>query len=468
MENFTQGVIAYLKNFWSCLINVGVNDEVAGEERRYVRFANVVAALTAVAIVSYIPFSILKGNFILAGLQLVDLVCVLAVLWLNYTGNHGVARQTYMAVVNVFVIANACLIGFESRVHDFFYFTYVLPFLLFRVKDYKNIVAGVFMAIFSYNIFQVLYPHFTAYNLSIADQMYIYDINVWMKFVLFGLAIYILAYYNHNSETELAECNIKLELQAAELKRSNHDLEQFAYIISHDLKAPVRNISSFMAMLSTRYTKVLPPDALELTTMSKTCSDRLAKQIDDMLSYCRVDRNLSPASTVDLNEMIRTIRMELNSKIKETNVEVIIEHELPVLKGVHSSMLHHVFQNLVANGIKFNENANREVRIDFTEEADMVRFSVTDNGIGIAPGFESKLFQMFKRLHTQEKFEGTGIGLAISKKVVNYYHGEIWYESEAGKGTTFYFTLPKALVSIPVVKVSEMQVEQPTLIYKAA
>ena len=467
MENFTQGAIAHFKSFWSCLINIGVTEDVPAEEWRYVRFANVVAALTAVAIISYIPFSLIQKNYVLAALQLVDLVCVLSVLWMNYTGKHSIARQTYLVVVNVFVLLNACVIGFESRVHDFFYFTYVLPFLLFRVKDYKNIIAGVFIAILSYNIFQNIHPYFTSYNLSLADQMNVYNINVWMKFALFGVAIYILAYYNHVSETELAITNEKLEGQAIDLTRSNHDLEQFAYIISHDLKAPVRNISSFMAMLSTRYTKVLPADALELTTMSKVCADRLARQIDDMLAYCRVDRNLSPAAVVDLNEMVNIITMELSAKTKGANVEIITARALPTLKDVHSSMLHNVFQNLVANGIKFNENANREVKIGFTEEADVIRFSIEDNGIGIAPGFESKIFQLFKRLHTQEKFEGTGIGLAICKKVINFYGGEVWYESEPGKGTTFYFTLPKQLVGTPVAKVSEMS-QQPTLIYKAA
>lgn len=467
MDKFTQGVITYCKGFWSCLLNIGITEDVAVEERRYVRFANVVAALTALAIVSYIPSSLLEKNYVLAWLQAVDLVCVLSVLWLNYSGYHRIARQTYLVVVNVFVLINACVIGFESRVHDFFYFTYVLPFLLFRVKDFKNIIAGVFMAILSYNIFQHIYPNFTAYNLSLADQMAIYNINIWMKFILFGIAIYILAYYNHTSETELALTNEKLEDRAVELKRSNQDLEQFAYIISHDLKAPVRNISSFMAMLSTRYTKVLPPDALELTTMSKTCADRLARQIDDMLSYCRVDRNLPPTSIVDLNEMVKTIKLELYMKLKETNTEIIVERQLPTLKDVHSTMLFHVFQNLVANGLKFNENPNREVKIDFIEEGDSIKFSIADNGIGIAQGFESKLFQMFKRLHTQDKFEGTGIGLAICKKIITFYDGEIWYESEPGNGTTFYFTLPKSLVGVPVVKTPEMLAE-PTLIYNAA
>ena len=426
MDKFTQGFIAYCKEMWLGLINIGVTEDFSSDEKRYIKLTNVIAAVTALAIVSYIPSSLLDGNYVLAWLQTFNLVCVLSVLWLNHSGYQRIARQTYLLTVNAFVLISACSIGYESRVHDLFYFTFVLPFLLFSVKDYKNIIAGVFAAVISFDAFQHIYPLFASYNLSLADQITVANINVGMKFILFGVSIYMLAYYKHTGETELAIANAKIAGQDAELKRYNHDLEQFAYIISHDLKAPVRNISSFMAMLSTRYTKVLPPDALELTTMSKTCAEKLAKQVDDMVSYCRVDRNLAPASTIDLNEMVKIIRMELSSKIKEANVDVIVARQLPTLKDVHANMLRDLFQNLIANGLKFNENSDREVKIDFTEEENFIRFSVTDNGIGIAKGFESKLFQMFKRLHTQDKFEGTGIGLAICKKIINFYGGEIW------------------------------------------
>ena len=466
MTNFTQGSVDYFKGFWECLVNVGITEQVKPDDRRYLRFANVVSVLTALAIVAYIPGSFVEKNYVLAVVQFVDLLSVLSVLWLNHLGYHRIARQAYMVVVNVFVLINACVIGYESGVHDFFYFTYVLPFLLFRVKDYKNIIAGIVISIIAFNIYNQVYPYFTGYNLSIADQMKVHNINVWMKFVLFGVAIYILALYNHTAESELALTNDKLEAKANELLRSNQDLEQFAYIVSHDLKAPVRNISSFMKLLATKYGPTLPPDGREFVELSKTSSERLARQIDDLLSYCRVGRNLPPVSTVDLNEMLRTINMELGEKIRESNAEIIFEKDLPSLVGVHASMIHHVFQNLVANAIKFNTSGCPEVKIDWVEQEDDFRFSIADNGIGIEKGFESKLFQMFKRLHTQDKFDGTGIGLAVCKKIVNFYNGEIWYESQAGNGTTFYFTLPRHLVGPVVSKASKMP--QPAAISKAA
>lgn len=311
---------------------------------------------------------------------------------------------------------------------------------------YVGMVAVIAVAIIGYN--------------SITEQMMAHSSTIWLKLISLGIVVYVLAYYNHRNESQLAvfdqklteanrkleEASQKLEEQAIELQRTNQDIEQLAYIISHDLKAPVRNISSFMKLLSTRYAAALPPDGREFVSMSLTGAERLGKQIDDMLSYCRVNRNLPPATDVDLNETVRTISMELSNKMAEVNASIIVERGLPLMKEVHPAMIYQVFQHLLSNGIKFNHNPSPEVRIDYADDGDKVRFSVSDNGIGIANGFENKLFQMFKRLHTQEKYEGNGIGLAICKKIITLYKGGIWYTSTEGRGTTFYFTLPKHLV----------------------
>lgn len=446
MEKISAKILQKINSFWQCLISVGINDTIGRDETKYVRFTNVITVLTCFAVAVYIPFSLVKGNYSLALLQVIDVVSVLSVLLFNHMGHHKAARMTYLLVINSFVLLNSFFIGYAGGVQDFFYISYVTPFLLFGVRDYKNIVVGIFMAALFFGIYQAIYPLFDAYNLPMAQQITIGQINMLMKFVLFGIAIYIMAYYNYSTEKKLEASNRELQKRAAELKRSNEDLEQFAYIVSHDLKAPVRNISSFMKLLLTRFNSGFPPGAQEFVELSKTSSDRLARQIDDLLSYCRVGRNLSPASNVDLEEMVKTIRMELGEKIRESNAEVITARQLPGLKDVHSSMVHHVFQNLIANGIKFNKGANPVVTLDYEVGDDEITFSVADNGIGIEPGFESKLFQMFKRLHTQDQFEGTGIGLAVCKRIVNFYQGNIWYKSEPGNGTTFFFTLPKRML----------------------
>jgi len=429
--------------FWACICSVGISEGMPEKEVKYVRFTNVIALLTALAVFAYIPFSLIKGNRELSILQGIDALCILLALLLNSLGYNRLARHTYIVIVNCFVLINSCFIGYRSGVQDFFYIVYIIPFLLFSVTDYKDIAFGVIVSVVFFNLYQHIYPYFNAYNLDIQSQEMISNINLWMKFVLFGIAIYILSYYNFSTEVELALTNQKLQAQAQELKRSNEDLEQFAAIISHDLKAPVRNVSGFMTILMRKYGDKLDADAMSFVELSKNSSERMAKQIDDLLSYSKLGRDLPATNTVDVNEMIKTIRMELGEKISEKSATLAIESPLPTLYNVHSSMIHHVFQNLIANGIKFNTNEAPRIAISYTDHSTHHIFHIRDNGIGISEEYKQKVFQMFKRLHTEQEYEGTGIGLAVCKKIVDFYGGDIWMESQVGVGTSFYFSLPK-------------------------
>ena len=258
----------------------------------------------------------------------------------------------------------------------------------------------------------------------------------------------ILAESAFKAEAELAACNKKTEEQAFELKRSKEDLEQLGYILSHDLKAPARNISSFMSLLGKQFNDASPKGAKEFIDMSKQSADQLTRQIDDLLVYCRIDRNLPLPAPVNLNEVVTTIKMELNQKLLEKNAEIIVERQLPVLADVHSAMIYKVFQHIIANAVKFN-TGKPEVRINYKEENGVLTFSIADNGIGIDPAYKSKLFQIFKRLHSADQYEGSGIGLAICKKIISFYRGDIWFEGEPGKGTTFLFTLKNTIAEIP-------------------
>jgi signal transduction histidine kinase len=417
-------------------------NKIKGRFDSFWQFTNVVAVLSAISVFLYIPSSLFTGHYTLAMMQGVDVVCILSVLGFNHFGYNKLSRHVYILVLNSFVLLSASIIGYNAQIQEFFYITYIIPFLLFGVKDYKNIIGGILSSILFFNIYQYIYPYFVQYNMDANTQHATAVINIWMKFVLFGFAIYILSYYNSKTEAELAESNQKLQEQAAELLRSNNDLEQFAAIISHDLKAPVRNVSSFMTLLRRRHGAAMDADALHFIDLSKASADRMSMQIDDLLTYSKLGRNLPPAALVDVNNIVTTIRIELGEKIKEKNTSIFAE-SLPILSNVHSSMVHHVLQNLIANGIKFNTNSTPEVRINCITMADKYVFSVSDNGIGIDEVYKDKLFQMFKRLHTDTEYEGTGIGLAVCKKIVEFYGGIIWMESKPGEGSSFFFTLPR-------------------------
>ncbi len=226
-------------------------------------------------------------------------------------------------------------------------------------------------------------------------------------------------------------------------KPSNGDLEQFAYIISHDLKTPVRNISSFMNLLVTKHGNSLNPEAKEFVTYSHSGAKRLERLIDDVLAYCRIGTNLSKPIPVNMNDVVNTLKFELREKTTAANANIVIAKELPIVNNVHASLMYHILQNLINNGLKFNATEAPEITINWTNSLNHYTFSVSDNGIGISKEYSTTIFQMFKRLHNEHEYDGTGIGLAICKKIVEYYNGEIWFESETGKGTTFFFTIRK-------------------------
>lgn len=227
-----------------------------------------------------------------------------------------------------------------------------------------------------------------------------------------------------------------------ELARSNRDLEQFAYVASHDLKEPLRMISSYTQLLDKKLTGSLDKDAEEYMDFVLEGSQRMSSLINDLLDYSRVGRSNDVKEVVNINEILAKVLSNLQAQITETNAFVTYD-SMPVIHGVFSQLLQ-LFQNLIANALKFHkEDENPAVSIACEEKSDEYLFSIKDNGVGIPNEYKERVFVIFQRLHNREKYSGTGIGLAICKKIVEFHGGQIWFESEVDRGTTFYFTLKK-------------------------
>ncbi len=443
--NSALGVLfAKFRQFWEACLNSGVTRSVQRSDLRYVHFTNIISILTIAAITCFIGYSLAEGMPWLALKHTVDALCIGMVLWFNKKGQYMFARYAYITVVSSCVLVNACYMGHVTRVHEFFYVVYMVPFLLFRVKDYLKITLGVVIVLTFFMVYYSIYPLFTAFNFDLHTQHMVGYFNGGVKFVLFGVAIYLLAYYNYSSEKALENANHVLLEHTIELNRSNEDLEQFAYIISHDLKTPVRNINSFLELLRQRYDSCLDADGKEYIEYSRKGAVRLSKQIDDLLVYCRVGRNLPPSASVDMNVVAQCAQMQLAAKIELKKAKVVVEGKLPVLHHSHQNMMLLLLHHLVDNALKFNTADNPFITISASEDGQNYVFSITDNGIGIDSQYNSKLFFIFRRLHTESEFEGAGTGLAICRKILNLYKGRIWFTGETGKGTTFHFCLPKA------------------------
>ncbi|MDD5241082.1 MAG: ATP-binding protein [Sulfuricella sp.] len=234
-----------------------------------------------------------------------------------------------------------------------------------------------------------------------------------------------------------------LKESMAQLSRSNADLEQFAYIASHDLQEPLRMVASFVQLLARRYHDKLDQDAHDFIGYAVEGVTRMQRLIDDQLTYALVGIDNSQLETVDCNQVLAEVLTNLKPLIEEHHA-AITQDVLPGIPLIYSQFSQ-LLQNLIGNAIKFHGERAPQIHIGARLDDNHWIFSVRDNGIGIAPEYFDKIFLIFKRLHSREKYPGTGIGLAICKRIAERHHGRIWVESELGKGSTFYFTIPTTL-----------------------
>jgi light-regulated signal transduction histidine kinase (bacteriophytochrome) len=226
-----------------------------------------------------------------------------------------------------------------------------------------------------------------------------------------------------------------------ELEVKNKELEQFAYVASHDLQEPLRTVSNYMQLFEEDYVNQLDNHALKYIHAVKTATKRMSALVKSLLDFSRLgrDRILTP---VDCGKLIMHVISDLETMIKNSNA-VIHVGEMPSI-NLYETEISQLFQNLITNAIKFQNKNNRpEIHITSKRINDKWQFSVKDNGIGISPGHFGKIFEIFQRLNNSSDYEGNGIGLANCKKIIELHQGEIWVESTPGKGTIFNFTIPR-------------------------
>jgi len=242
--------------------------------------------------------------------------------------------------------------------------------------------------------------------------------------------------------TERKKMEKKVQQLVEELKRSNTELEQFAYVASHDLQEPLRMISSYVQLLSRRYKGKLEKDADEFIEFAVDGSTRMMGMIQALLTYSRVGTKGKPPEPTNCEEIFARTLKNLQAALEEKGAEVTHD-PLPTVMadGIQMGQL---FQNLIGNGVKFQgEGVRPHVHVSVEEKGDDWLFSFKDNGIGIDPQYKDRIFIIFQRLHGKQEYKGTGIGLAVCKRIVERHGGTIWVESELGKGATFKFTMPK-------------------------
>jgi len=263
-------------------------------------------------------------------------------------------------------------------------------------------------------------------------------------FLILGLAAFLM-YKNFRAkktaEGELEKKNAILEKYI----ESNIQLEQYAHIASHDLKSPLRTVGSFSSLLKRRAKDKLNENEMEYLDMISNAAKLMWNLVDDLMTYSQVNSLQMNLKANDANHLVEEVLANLDFSINENNAKINVSN-LPEKIMVDETKVRQVFQNLIANSLKFMPpNTTPEININCVPENGFWKFSVEDNGIGIQNEYRDKIFKPYKQLHTKDKFEGTGMGLAICKKIIEKHGGDISFESEEGKGTTFYFTIPTSL-----------------------
>lgn len=236
------------------------------------------------------------------------------------------------------------------------------------------------------------------------------------------------------------QANTVLQTQAAELQRSNSELEQFAYIASHDLQEPLRKVASFTQLLQRRYAGQLDDRADQYIEFAVDGAKRMQALISDLLAYSRVGRSDRAPAPVSSDAALSQARANLAEQLEQTGATIESDH-LPLVMA-ELPLLIAVFQNLLSNALKFSRETPPRIAITVRREGESWLFSVSDNGIGIEPEFAERIFVIFQRLHDRATYAGTGIGLAMTRKIIEYFGGQIWLDTAYTGGTRFCFTLP--------------------------
>jgi signal transduction histidine kinase/HAMP domain-containing protein len=271
-------------------------------------------------------------------------------------------------------------------------------------------------------------------EVMVGDKCYhqaIHYVNAIQRVRIYGMDI-----------TERKQMDEALQRAVGQLARSNEELEQFAYIASHDLQEPLRVIAGYVQLIERKYKGRLDADADDFFHYIVDGAARMQQLITDLLQFSRVGTRGKPFQAVSVKSVLDCVRGNLQAVIEENGATITCDDSLPTVHADETQLIQ-LFQNLIGNGIKFRNERSPEIHVSARQEGDDWLFAVSDNGIGIDRSYWDQIFVIFQRLHTRQKYPGTGIGLAVCKRIIERHGGKIWLESEPGRGTTFYFTLPR-------------------------
>ena len=428
-----------IKKKWAELSDYGLDDNFSYIERIRIRALNqgiiIVACIQcSVSIAHLYPFQL--GGLLT---ELSVLVLLLFLLYLNKKKQHHTSRLILNILMPITIFGAGIVYGGGAGTQYSFFILILTSFFF-----HQRLRTKLLLSFFNFGLYLILRYYWENYDsLLPSDLLRLIEV---VSFIITATTIVTIIHVFLTEIEKYNQTNKKL-LQTLEdknnrLQAANEELERFAYIASHDLKTPLRTIISFTGLLERDFKNNNLDNFPDYFSYVKGGAKQMNSLISTTLEYSRVNHKVEiDKRKVDLNKVVEKIKTNLLQTYGE-NI-VIQKESLPIVLAEEGQMTL-LFQNLIENGLKYNEEDNKTIKITTEETANNIQIKIKDNGIGIHKQYHEQIFIMFKRLHTNHTYEGTGLGLAICKKIVDRMNGKIWLESEEGKGTTFFVELLKS------------------------
>lgn len=433
----------------SSLIHIGVKpgSELSLLEIKRIKLLNQIVLLYVVGVFMKFLMELYVWDIIGLGLAAAIIVLFSMASMLNYFGKLVIAR-VYFTCIFTLVLNTLILLYGRGFGSEFAFFPLIMVIILFFESNTTKLLWIFFIAI-SYVLsclFVKFYEPFFLDNLS--DSVYYFMFSV--SFI--GVFIMSSVFINENKEFEIQTSELlkTLKTKNKHLETANNELEKFAYVASHDLKTPLRNIHSFLTLIQRRVNQGKTSEIGEYLQFASTNAHRMHELIQDILAFSQFNSKKISFENEDLNQIMGDALDNLQELIKEKGA-VITKANLPTLYCNDSQMLS-LFQNLIENGIKYNNSTIPKIDIKCSESTTAYEICIEDNGIGIEEEYQEKIFEMFYRLHNQGEYTGTGIGLATCRKIVAHHNGKLTLRSVQNKGTVFCISLPKSMSKDSFIK----------------